>query len=132
MVDGHLSGSCGKGEGVEFERNGITPGRISDEPIIGSDIFPTLLEIAGISLPDNITLDGVSIMPVLENREFLRARPLYWRNNTQEFRIALREDDWKIVAKSDQTGFELFNLVADPRETSDQSAHEPELFERLK
>lgn len=112
-------------------RNGIKPGRISDEPIIGSDIFPTVLDIAGISLL-GITLDGTSILPLLEGREFRRPRPLYWRHNKKEFRIALREGDWKIVAKSDQTGFELFNLVADPRETSNQSAHEPEIFERMK
>jgi len=115
-----------------FERNGLKPGGISDEPIIGSDVFPTFLEIAGIDLPENVTLDGTSILPVLENQEFHRTRPLYWRNNTQEFRIALREGDWKILAKTDQTGFELFNLVVDPRETTDLSAHEPEIFERLK
>ena len=38
----------------------------------------------------------------------------------------------KPLAKSDQTGFELFNLAVDPRETSDQATHEPELFQRLK
>jgi arylsulfatase A len=115
-----------------FERNGIRPGGISAEPIIGSDVFPTLLEIAGIDLPENVTLDATSILPILENKEFRRTKPLYWRNNSHEFRIALREGDWKIIAKADQTGFELFNLVVDPRETTDLSAHEPELFKRLK
>ena len=116
----------------EFERNGLKPGRISAEPVIGSDVFPTLLEIAGIDLPANLTFDGVSILSLLKGREFNRDRPLYWRNHTQEFRIALRQGDWKILAKSNQTGFEIFNLVVDPRETSDQSIHEPELFERMR
>ena len=115
-----------------FERNGIEPGGISDEPIIGSDVFPTFLEIAGIDLPENVTLDATSILPILEKKEFQRIRPLYWRNYTMEFRIALRDGNWKIIAKSDQTGFELYNLVVDPRETTDLSAHEPEIFERLK
>ena len=115
-----------------FEKNGIQPGGISSEPVIGSDVFPTFLEIAGIDLPENVTLDATSILPILENREFHRDKPLYWRNNSHDFRIALREGDWKIIAKSDQTGFELYNLVLDPRETTDLSAHEPELFERLK
>jgi arylsulfatase A len=115
-----------------FAKNGIKPGGISDEPIIGSDIFPTFLDIAGVDLPENVTLDAVSILPILENKKFQRTKPLYWRNNSYEFRIALREGEWKILAKADQTGFELFNLVVDPRETTDLSAHEPEIFERLK
>lgn len=115
-----------------FKRNGIMPGGISAEPIIGSDIFPTFLEIAGIEPPENVTLDGTSILPILENREFRRARPLFWRNVYYEYRIALREGDWKIIGKSDRSEFELYNLMMDPRETTDLSAHEPELFERLK
>ena len=115
-----------------FERNGIQSGSISDVPVIGSDIFPTFLEIAGIEPPADVTLDASSILPVLENREFIREKPLYWRNNRREFNIALRDGDWKILARSDQTGFELYNLVVDPRETTDQSGLEPEIFERLK
>lgn len=115
-----------------FAHNGLKPGGISDEPIIGSDVFPTLLEIAGIDLPKNVTLDATSIVPILKNKEFQRLKPLYWRNHIREFNIALREGDWKIIGKSDQTSFELYNLVKDPRETTDLSAHKPELFERLK
>ncbi len=115
-----------------FERHGIKPGGVSAEPIIGSDIFPTFLEIAGIDLPENVTLDATSILPILENREFERISPLYWRNTYYDYRIALREGDWKIVGASDHSEFELYNLVFDPRETTDLSTHEPELFEQLK
>ncbi len=115
-----------------FKRNGIISGGVSSEPIIGSDIFPTLLEIAGIELPKNVTLDASSILPLLSNGEFQRAKPLYWRNTYYDHRIALREGDWKIIGRSDRSEFELFNLVMDPRETTDLSAHEPERFERLR
>jgi arylsulfatase A len=115
-----------------FERNGINPGGIVAEPIIGSDVFPTFLEIAGIEPPEDVTLDGTSILPILENREFRRARSLYWRNTYKDFRIALREGDWKILGKPDRSGFELYNLAIDPRETIDLSAHEPERLERMK
>lgn len=115
-----------------FKRNGVQPGGVSAEPIIGSDIFPTFLEIAGIDLPENVTLDATSILPILENWDFERTRLLYWRNAYYDYRIALREDDWKIIGRSDHTSFELYNLVADPRETTDLSAHEPERFEHLK
>lgn len=115
-----------------FKRSGIKPGGISATPIIGSDIFPTLLEMAGINPPENLTLDGTSILPILENKEFRRSRPLYWRNTYEEYRIALREGDWKILGTADRTGFVLYNLTTDPRETTDLSAHEPARFERMK
>jgi len=114
-----------------FERNGVKPGGVSAEPIIGSDIFPTLLEIAGVDLPENVILDATSIVPILENSKFRRVKPLYWRNTYYDFRIALREGDWKIIGHSNHTEFELYNLVTDPRETTDLSTHEPERFERL-
>lgn len=117
---------------AEFQRNAVNPGRIIDVPIIGSDVFPTVLDIVGVDPPNAVTLDGTSILPALAGKEFQRKTPLYWRSNKKEYRIALREGDWKIIAKSDQTGFELYNLIADPRETTDQSAHEPEIFEKLK
>ncbi len=115
-----------------FKRSGVRPGGVSSEPIIGSDIFPTLLEIAGVELPKDVALDATSILPILTKRDFRRARPLYWRNTYYDHRIALREGDWKIIGRSNRAEFELFNLMMDPRETTDLSAHEPERFERLK
>jgi arylsulfatase A len=115
-----------------LKRNGVRPGGVSAEPIIGSDVFPTLLEIAGIELPEKVIFDSCSILPILENKTLRRPKPLYWRNNSHDFRIALRDGDWKIIGKADRTGFELYNLALDPRETTDLSAHEPAQFERLK
>jgi len=114
-----------------MKRAGVTPGFVCDTPIIGSDVFPTFLDVAHVPLPD-VTLDGVSILPLLEGRLFNRPRPLYWRTMHYQFRIALRDNDWKIVGNSQRTEFELYNLRKDPRETTDLSLLEPERFERMK
>ena len=110
---------------------GVRPGTVSAEPIIGSDIFPTLLELAGVPLPTDRTLDGASIAPLLQGRELSRARPLYWRNTYHQFQVALRDKDWKIVASPDHTAFELYNLSEDPKETADRSKQFPEVFARM-
>ncbi len=115
-----------------FKEFQIRPGKLSAEPIIGSDAFPTILELAGVELPENVTLDSASLVPLLQGRSFKRSRPLFWRNNFYQFRIALRDGDWKIVGDSKHTTFELYNLQIDPRETADLSSHEPELFEKMK
>jgi len=115
-----------------FREFGVRPGGVCGEPIIGSDTFPTVLELAGAELPEQVSLDSTSIVPLLRNHKLSRARPLYWRNCLQEFRIALREGDWKILGNSRRTEFRLHNLRIDPRETTDLSAHEPRLFESMK
>ncbi|MEQ6122431.1 sulfatase-like hydrolase/transferase [Reichenbachiella sp. MALMAid0571] len=111
---------------------GVKSGSVSAEPIIGADVFPTFLDIAGVSLPENRVIDGSSILPVLQGQPFNRERPLYWRNNFNEMKIALRIGDWKILGNSMRENFELYNLIIDPRETTDLSAHEPERFETMK
>ena len=115
-----------------MKRAGIKPGIVSDEPIIASDIFPTFLHIAGVDVPENVTIDGTSIVPLLENRKMVRERPLYWRNNYYKYRVAIREGDWKLLSNSQRTEFSLHNLIKDPRETTDLSSHEPERLARMK
>ncbi len=115
-----------------LKKAGVKPGFISDEPIIGSDVFPTFLEAAGVALPDGVVLDSSSILTLLEGRPFERKKPLYWRNLHYDFMIALRDGDWKIVGNSQRTEFELYHLIKDPRETTDLSKHHPDRFNRMK
>lgn len=115
-----------------LEENLIKGGNVCAEPIIGSDIFPTLLDIAGIKLTDDRIWDGTSILPVLKGKNIKRKKPLYWRNNSQYFKVAIRSGEWKLVCNSERTDFELYNLSWDTRETTDLSAHYPKLFERMK
>lgn len=115
-----------------LEEAGVMPGTISSEPIIGSDVFLTMLDAAGVPTPTDRVYDGVSILPLIQGRQFNRPRPLYWRNIYYEFRVALRDGDWKILSNVDRTKFELYNLKMDPRETTDLSSQYPEVFERMK
>jgi arylsulfatase A len=115
-----------------FKEAGVAPGTVCAEPMIGSDLFPTTLEAAGVSVPTDRPLDCTSVLPLLQNKPFSREKPLYWRNTFHTFQVALREGDWKILADSQRTVFELHNMANDPRETSDVSAQYPEIFERMK
>ena len=115
-----------------FKKYKLKAGSVSDEPVSGNDIFPTFLELAGIPLPDDRIIDGTSIMPIFKGGKIERKKPMYWRNNKQEFRVAMREGDWKIIANSSMTKFELFNLKNDPAETKDLSKASPERFNAMK
>jgi len=112
----------------------IGPETVSGVPVIGTDIFTTVCAIAGVPVPSDRTIDGADIRPAFEGRPVTRARPLYWRTHiaSPSCRAALRIGDWKIVADEDLIRFELYNLAADPHETTDLAAKEPATFTRLK
>ena len=43
------------------------------------DIYPTLVEIAQVQIDRQLTLDGVSLLPLIENEAFSRPRPMgFW------------------------------------------------------
>ena len=107
-------------------------GRVVDTPVTGADFFPTVLEAAQQPLPDTITIDGQSLLPIVKEGPFERVKPLYWRNNHNEYRVALRDGDWKILATKGFEKFELYHIKDDPGETREMSKQRPEIFERMK
>ena len=111
----------------------VQAGTESDTPVIGSDIFATVCDIINAPLPSDRTIDGASILPLLDGRTIDRQQPLYWRNHLaqEEFRVAMRDGDWKIIGSDDLTKFELYNVRDDWQETTDLSAMHPEKFDEL-
>lgn len=62
-----------------------TSGSISKALVQNTDIYPTILEAAGIELPDDHILDGVSILPIISNpdqatRDFIFAENGFTRS----------------------------------------------------
>jgi arylsulfatase A-like enzyme len=108
------------------------PGRIKpgvvDLPVINTDWTPTLLELAGLEAPE--ASDGVSLAPLLLKGEAPAPRPLFWHfphytNQGSRPWGAVREGPWKLVEHYEDGRLELFDLSADPGETTDLSAKEP-------
>lgn len=112
----------------------VTPGTQSATPVIGSDLFATICDIVDAPLPTDRTIDGASVLPIFTGEAVVRKQPLYWRNHLapEEFRVALREGDWKIIASDDLSMFELYNIREDWQETSDLSAKYPDKFTELR
>jgi arylsulfatase A len=104
----------------------IKAGTVSQEPVIGSDLFVTLAKLGGAAVPTDRVIDGADLAPVFAGKPAERSRPMYWRCAIApgEFKTALRDGDWKIVADETLTKFELFHLGRDPKETEELSAKE--------
>lgn len=112
----------------------IAPGTESSQPVIGSDIFTTVCDILDVPLPTDRTIDGASLLPLFADGTIARSQPLYWRNHLapEQYRVALRVGDWKIIGSDDLTKFELYNIAEDWQESADLSAKYPDKFAELK
>jgi len=112
----------------------VPAGATCDVPIIGSDVFSTVCEVAGAPLPADRVLDGVSVVPLFSGGTIERRTPLYWRygDAPHGLQVAMRRDSWKILASESLDRFELYDLAADPHETRDLVASRPERFAALR
>jgi arylsulfatase A len=113
----------------------IQPGSTSAVPVIGSDLFPTLLSLAGAEPPKDRVLDGVNVLPVLTGaaEKVDRPQPLFWKLlMAPNAKIAMRIGDWKILGNAELTDFELYNLADDGRETTDLKEREPGRFAAMR
>lgn len=112
----------------------IEPGSISDVPVIGTDVFATVLEIVGIPLPTDRTIDGASMLPALAGNPIKRKVPLFWRTHVSkpDERVAMRIGDWKIVGDETLTKFQLYEVQKDWKEENDLAAKIPEKTEEMK
>ncbi len=115
----------------------IKPGTISHEPVTSVDYFPTICQAAGVPLPNDRDIDGVSLLDHLKSngtRE-LNRRALYWhfphyRGDIVPYSI-IREGDWKLIKRYEGKPFELFNLKSDISEVNDLSEILPTKTRRL-
>ncbi len=61
----------------------ITAPRVTAVPANTSDIYPTLLEIAAVAMPDQPPLDGISLVPLIGGRMDARPQPMgFWDHPT--------------------------------------------------
>ncbi|MCP4343604.1 MAG: sulfatase, partial [Desulfobulbaceae bacterium] len=58
---------------------GVTKaGSVCSEPVISTDFYPTMLEIADLSLMPQQHIDGVSLVPLLKGQKTLGRKAIYW------------------------------------------------------
>ncbi len=56
----------------------VKPGENCNEAVIGTDFYPTFLELAGLAEPENYILDGQSVVPMIQGKKFDEREPLFW------------------------------------------------------
>lgn len=110
------------------------------------DIFPTLAQVTGISLPENTQkqIEGRSLLPLLENPtatwpdRHLITHQGRWQKNTNPNQskyhmTAIRNTRWAMVSEKGGTepNWQLFDLTTDYGQKNDVSKDHPEVVKEL-
>jgi arylsulfatase len=128
----------------------IRPGSISDALINGTDVLPTLCELAGARVPTDRVIDGASFAGALAGRPVARRIPAVWTfpiPYTFMPPLAMREDNYVLAAwfapkdraekwidyikRAKPVDYELYDVRADPGQTVNLVSREPERLQRM-
>jgi arylsulfatase A-like enzyme len=96
-----------------FRGAGIPSGVRLPGPVSLVDLFPTVLDLLGVPIPD---ADGLSLRERWESPGGLFDRPVYSEASRVADRSAIRHGRYKLIVDRDTRTRELYDLVEDPRE----------------
>lgn len=129
---------------------GVTkPASVCDVPVIGHDLYPTFISMAGGKLNSkNKDIDGIDLTGLMKNTDTKVDRSLHWlcypvkpHYGSGGIRYpfgVIRKGDYKLIQKfatldgKQKAGYELYDLKNDPQEKTNLLDKMPEKFERLK
>ncbi|MDO5971719.1 LamG-like jellyroll fold domain-containing protein [Flavivirga aquimarina] len=114
----------------------VNKGTVNTTPIVGFDIYPTCVEVAGGTLPGGgYDIDGVSHWQMLTNGTALSRDALYWHypgyliDSNRDARPVsiIRKGDYKLIYNYETTSYELYDLINDISEATNLLAGSPDL-----
>lgn len=113
------------------------PGRIPaqsrvDKPVAHIDLMPTFAAAGGGALPAGVEIDGVDLLPFATGAAAPEASPhdaIFWQS---AYYKAVRQGDWKLQVSDKPAKAWLFNLAADPTETTNLADSNPQKVAELK
>ncbi len=115
------------------------PGSVTQQLAETVDLYPTLAELAGLPRPSGPQpIDGVSLAPVLRDPAArVRDHAYHCFPRGERMGRAIRTDRYRLVewkrsgAAAGTAEFELYDYEADPRETRNLAAAQPDVLRSL-
>ncbi len=106
----------------------IDGNRVTSEIATTMDLFSTIAEVCGASLPADRKIDGRNLMPLLKGAGNSPTNTLFYcmGENLQ----AVRKGEWK-YRLTENDGVQLFNLQLDPAEMYNVAERNPELVAEM-
>ncbi len=100
----------------------ISPGTTITRVVSNLDLFPTILELAGLGVPENLAIRGRSLVPLLRGEAATWDDTLFGQYDMHHSAIArmrmIRTPEWKLIRHFEPGGQdELYHLAGDSGET---------------
>ncbi|TWT97110.1 sulfatase [Neorhodopirellula pilleata] len=121
---------------IKWPGHGVA-GSTCDEPVTGTDYYPTILDMIGVPALPQQHVDGESLCPLLDGSATLDREAIYWHfphysnHGMQSPGGAIRSGRYKLMEYFENGTVELFDLEADPSEQYDLSKTHPEMVANL-
>ncbi len=97
------------------------------------DLLPTLAGLCDLSLPTDLSLNGLDVSPVLlQEADEFEKRTLFvhhnqdWRPPAKTAGTCIMEGDWRLL-----NGNELYDIRTDPKQQTNLASKYPELIQKL-
>ncbi|MGB5982113.1 MAG: sulfatase [Nonlabens sp.] len=114
-----------------FKWPSVTKENSTNNSIVQStDLFPTLVEIAGGDVDNYKNIDGISLVPAIKNNNKLDREAVYGYRAYEDLYVSVRDEDWKLLAYRSGK-LQLFNIAEDIKEQEDLSEKYPEKVKEL-
>jgi len=121
----------------------VQQGTSCSEPVTSVDFFPTFLDILGLKKRVGKSVDGISLLPLLQQTGPLNRKAIFWHyphyhSSSTGPCGAVRMGDYKLLEWFDETicgqgnRFELYNLKQDIAEQNNLSKKMPAKTRQLK
>ncbi len=115
----------------------IEPDSICDVPITSTDFYPTILEMAGLSLMHEQHCDGVSFLPVLTGSGKIEREAIFWHyphygNQGGTPSASVRSGNYKLIEFFEDEHLELYDLNEDISEKNNIANDCPNVTKMLK
>lgn len=111
---------------------------IIEEPVYGTDFYPTFLEMAHAKQHSDKIVDGRSFLPFFSAEKIPAKRAFYWHYISETGKwvnrmcSAIRYGDYKLLYFYKDKRMELYHLKNDPSEKNNLAGSEPEKVKELK
>ena len=107
----------------------VAAGAVSDEVIISPDLFPSILEVAGLEPEPDSRNDSVSLVPLFDNPDnSLERNAVFWHYPHYHRGMpvsVIRSGNYKLLEFLEEGNCELYNLETDIGETINLAEQEP-------
>jgi arylsulfatase A-like enzyme len=110
----------------------IKPNTIVTQPIHITDMYVTLLKLAGASPEQRKKPDGVDALPIIADAQLTTRKGKEILLNVEDFHGAIRIGEWKLIVHAAlPTKIELYHLSNDPEEAENQAGTYPERVAKM-